>query len=422
MKTWKRCISILTGAGVLWTAPLQAQTTGAITVTVVDDMSGQALEAALIQIPALELGGYSDDRGRLTLSDVPAGELEVSVELIGFSRGSATVAVQAGQTTAVELRLEPRGDSLRRDRGDRYRLQGVAHQPALCGDHGEPGKAQGAGLAPARRFLQEPQCQPWGDRRAQQLVQRQPGRHPVREHCQRKPARSRGLADPGAFQRPPPDLRAGAPHRRPLRRCERNPLHRPGPGRGAQGGGRGHLRVGCGGRGRQLPDPFRFHGARSLGQPRVYRRCRATPTLGAIWGRRLGGAHAIVAGEWRKRRALPATDRDYLLQPWHGSSGQRFGWSSIGNPGTFAVGAPAPWTAAIHAPDCEAFGGYRESWTCRFRYQQYENLVEDMSHLRVFSEVNGALDNGTEYHFEGLVGRPPRSPIGTPPLRTLLSH
>ena len=123
--------------------------------------------------------------------------------------------------------------------------------------------------------------------------------------------------------------------------------------------------------------------------------------LGAIWGGRLGGAHAIVAGEWRKRRELPATDRDYLLQPWHGG-GQRFGWSSIGNPGTFAVGAPAPWTAAIHAPDCEAFGGYRESWTCRFRYQQYENLVEDMSHLRLFSEVNGALDNGTEYHFEGL--------------------
>ena len=122
---------------------------------------------------------------------------------------------------------------------------------------------------------------------------------------------------------------------------------------------------------------------------------------GAIWGGKLGGAHAIVAGEWRKRRALPATDRDYLLQPWHGG-GQRFGWSSIGNPGTFAVGAPAPWTAAIHAPDCEAFGGYRESWTCRFRYQQYENLVEEMSHLRVFSEINGALDNGTEYHFEGL--------------------
>ena len=122
---------------------------------------------------------------------------------------------------------------------------------------------------------------------------------------------------------------------------------------------------------------------------------------GAIWGGKLGSAHAIVAGEWRGRQKLPASERDYLLQPWHGG-GQRLGWSSLGNPGTFAVGAPAPWTAAIHAPRCEQFGGFRESWTCRFRYQQYENLIEDMSHIRAFTEINGTLDNGTEYHLEGL--------------------
>ena len=124
--------------------------------------------------------------------------------------------------------------------------------------------------------------------------------------------------------------------------------------------------------------------------------------IGALWGGKIGEAHAVVAGEWRGRRALPASERDYLLQPWHGG-GQRLGWSSLGNPGTFAVGAPAPWTAAIHAPRCEQFGGFRESWTCRFRYQQYENLIEDMSHIRAFTEINGALDNGMEYHIEGLL-------------------
>ncbi len=122
---------------------------------------------------------------------------------------------------------------------------------------------------------------------------------------------------------------------------------------------------------------------------------------GAIWGGKLGDAHAVISAEWRGRQKLPASERDYLLQPWHGS-GQRLGWSSLGNPGTFAIGAPAPWTAAIHAPRCEEFGGYRESWTCRFRYQQYENLIEDMSHTRAFAEINGSLDNGTDYHVEGL--------------------
>ena len=33
--------------------------------------------------------------------------------------------------------------------------------------------------------------------------------------------------------------------------------------------------------------------------------------VGAIWGGKIGAAHAIVAGEWRGRQALPASERDY---------------------------------------------------------------------------------------------------------------
>lgn len=123
--------------------------------------------------------------------------------------------------------------------------------------------------------------------------------------------------------------------------------------------------------------------------------------IGAIWGSKLGAAQAVISAEWSKRRELQIAERDYLLQPWHGT-GQRVGWSSLGNPGTFAIGAPAPWTATIHAPRCEDFGGFRESWTCRFRYQPWDNLIEDMSHTRAFAEINGSLENGTDYHIEGL--------------------
>ncbi len=76
-------------------------------VTVVDDDSGQAVEAALVYIPALDLGGSSDAQGRFEVVDVPVGEHEVRAELIGYSRTSATVSVQAGKTAAVELRLKP---------------------------------------------------------------------------------------------------------------------------------------------------------------------------------------------------------------------------------------------------------------------------------------------------------------------------
>ena len=42
MRLWDACLAIL-----LWAASVQAQATGVIVVTVVDDDSGDALEAAL---------------------------------------------------------------------------------------------------------------------------------------------------------------------------------------------------------------------------------------------------------------------------------------------------------------------------------------------------------------------------------------
>ena len=101
--------------------------------------------------------------------------------------------------------------------------------------------------------------------------------------------------------------------------------------------------------------------------------------VGAIWGGKLGKSHAVISAEWLGRQELTTRERDYLLVPWY-QGGQRMGWSSLGNPGTFAVGAPQPWTADIHAPRCEDFGGFRESWTCRFRYQPWDNLIESTRH------------------------------------------
>ena len=400
MKIWKSCISMLVGSAFLGTVPAQAQTTGAVAVTVVDAASGHALEAALVHLPALDLRGSSDEQGRLTLPGVPAGEHEVTVELIGYSPATATVVVEAGTSAEVELRLEPAAILFEETAvtGTAFKESPINLPYAVTTANRETLKEQGSpqpvdffkNLSASHGVIGERSS--WYNANQAATLSESianvnlrglgASRTLVLFNGRRQtyvPARLIG----GRFV----DVNAI-----PSIALDRVEVLKEGAaaiyGSDAVAGVANFL------------TRSDFTGL-EVSANHEYIAGAGDTDAGAIWGGRLGNAHAIVAGEWRKRRELPSTERDYLLQPWHGG-GQRFGWSSIGNPGTFAVGAPAPWTAAIHAPDCEAFGGYRESWTCRFRYQQYENLVEEMSHLRVFSEINGALDNGTEYHFEGL--------------------
>ena len=70
MRFWHRHILVLVAAALAWAAPAWTQATGTIAVTVVDDDSGQALETALVYIPALDLGGISDAQGQFTIADV----------------------------------------------------------------------------------------------------------------------------------------------------------------------------------------------------------------------------------------------------------------------------------------------------------------------------------------------------------------
>ena len=126
-------------------------------------------------------------------------------------------------------------------------------------------------------------------------------------------------------------------------------------------------------------------------------------TVGGIWGGRLGTSSAVLSAETMGRQELRFAERDWGLDRLarHGS-GNRAGWSSLGNPGTFAVGAPAPWTADVFDPACESFGGQDEGWTCRFRYAPWDNLIEAQQQTRVFGELNGPLNERTDYHVEAL--------------------
>ena len=401
MKFLPRHILVLVAAALAWAAPAWTQATGTIAVTVVDDDSGEALETALVYIPALDLGGMSDAQGQFTIADVPVGEHKLRAELIGYSSATATVVVEAGQTATVELRIKPSallleelavtGTAVKdspvsstyavavtgRDKmAEQGSPQAVDFFKNLSASHGVIGERSSWYNANQAATLSESianvNLRGLGASRTLVLINSRRQTY--------VPARLIGgrFVDVNAIPSIAVDrvevLKEGA-----------SAIY----GSDAVAGVANFLT-------RSDFEGFEVSAAHE------YIAGAGDSNVGAIWGGKIGEAHAVVAGEWRGRQALPASERGYLLQPWHGS-GQRLGWSSLGNPGTFAVGAPAPWTAAIHAPRCEQFGGFRESWTCRFRYQQYENLIEDMSHTRAFAELNGELGNGTEYHFEGLL-------------------
>ena len=126
-------------------------------------------------------------------------------------------------------------------------------------------------------------------------------------------------------------------------------------------------------------------------------------TVAGIWGLDIGSSSAVFAMERVGRQELQMVERPWTLDRLSEyPPGTRGGWSSLGNPGTFAVGAPAPWTADVFDPRCTEFGGIDEGWTCRFRYAPFDNLIDEQQQTRAFVEINGPLSEGIEYHLEGL--------------------
>ena len=401
MKVKVMFLSALVCAAILLSAQgVAAQSTGTVTGTVVDGESGDPLEGANVSIAALNMVEVSDAAGRFTIRDVPAGAHELSVQLIGYKGEPRAITVTEGATVTVALRMElsllfmdelvvtgtafkksPINQTYavvavgREEMAEQGSPQAVDFFKNLGASHGVIGERSSwynsGQAATLTESIANVNLRGLGASRTLVLINSRRQTY--------VPARLIG----GRFV----DVNVI-----PSIAIERVEVLKEGAsaiyGSDAVGGVANFLTRG------------NFEGF-EVSAAHEYFPGAGDTNAGAIWGGKLGEAHAVVSAEWRGRQALPSWERDYLLQPWHGG-GQRLGWSSLGNPGTFAIGAPAPWTAAIHAPRCEEFGGFRESWTCRFRYQQYENLIEDMNHTRAFAEINGALDNGAEYHVEAL--------------------
>ena len=102
-------MSPLFAAGVLalifLVAVARAAETGTLTGTVNNTATGNLLEGARVEVPALGLSALTDITGRYVLADVPAGTHEVVVSYIGLDPFRDRVAVAAGQRAVKNVDL-----------------------------------------------------------------------------------------------------------------------------------------------------------------------------------------------------------------------------------------------------------------------------------------------------------------------------
>ena len=89
-----------------------AQQRGVVTGIVVAAENLRPLVSAQVYFPALQLGVLTNAQGRFLIQNVPVGEHEITAERIGFRQIRQTVVVRAGETVAVDFRLEERAISM----------------------------------------------------------------------------------------------------------------------------------------------------------------------------------------------------------------------------------------------------------------------------------------------------------------------
>ena len=89
-----------------------AQNAGTVTGLVRDAVTLSPLAGAQVSIGDTGLGGLVNNVGRFLVLNVPAGQHNVTVQLIGYGERSQTITVAAGQTATVDFTLREEALSL----------------------------------------------------------------------------------------------------------------------------------------------------------------------------------------------------------------------------------------------------------------------------------------------------------------------
>ncbi len=109
-----RCGIAFALLAVLAPMALEAQGTGTVTGSVIEQATTRPLPGAQVVIGNTGLGALTDARGRYQILNVPAGQQTVQVQIIGFGDASQTVTVVAGEAVTADFALEETAVSLDR--------------------------------------------------------------------------------------------------------------------------------------------------------------------------------------------------------------------------------------------------------------------------------------------------------------------
>jgi TonB-dependent starch-binding outer membrane protein SusC len=106
-----RTLSFLVATLLVAATSLTAQT-GTITGRVISEETTQPIAAAQVAITALSLGALTQQDGRFTLTNVPAGAHTVVVSRLGYDEVTTQITVAAGQSVTRDFELSERALAL----------------------------------------------------------------------------------------------------------------------------------------------------------------------------------------------------------------------------------------------------------------------------------------------------------------------
>ncbi len=111
-RIWIGAALMAVSGGTSASAQEAARGTGSVGGVVMHAETGRPLAGAQVHIVGTQLGELANQQGQFLIENVPAGEVTVRVQLLGFGAGEDTVTVTANGTSSVEFRLSEQAIAL----------------------------------------------------------------------------------------------------------------------------------------------------------------------------------------------------------------------------------------------------------------------------------------------------------------------